>query len=328
MLMTNWEELIDFADRRNFEVNDFKQTYSTVTKEEVKNFQTQIKEEYEKYMQKGPGTSNVSLEEGVQLLTESKEKINQFNKKREENVSAEKLFNLEISKYPELIAMEELNKKYDKIYDVFNDYNKKVEEFSAMSWTKMDAQQLITAAEHFFKVVSRLGNNLEKAESMPPYNKLKETIFGFKESLPLIEMLKNPAIQERHWKRIMEETGKDLGDINLKTLTLAKVFQLELQNFEDKVTEICLEAKEEAKNEDNLQKIEQAWKITNFTVGIYVKNGIERGHYIGSVEEISQTLEDNILILQSLAASKYVRSIKTRVSQWEKDLNTIADVKD
>ena len=39
LLMTNWEELIDFADRRNFEVNDFKQTYSTVTKEEVKNFQ-------------------------------------------------------------------------------------------------------------------------------------------------------------------------------------------------------------------------------------------------------------------------------------------------
>jgi translation initiation factor IF-2 len=80
------------------------------------------------------------------------------------------------------------------------------------------------------------------------------------------------------------------------------------------VTEICIEAKEEAKNEDNIQKIEQAWKITNFKVGIYEKNGIVRGHYIGSVEEISQTLEDNILILQSLSASKYVRSIKTRVS--------------
>jgi len=59
-----------------------------------------------------------------------------------------------------------------------------------------------------------------------------------------------------------------------------------------------------------------------------MKNGMERGHYIGSVEEISQTLEDNILILQSLAASKYIRSIKTRVAQWEKDLNIIADVKD
>ena len=81
---------------------------------------------------------------------------------------------------------------------------------------------------------------------------MRETIVGFKESLPLIEMLKSPAIQDRHWKRIMEETGKDLGDINLKTLTLSKVFELELQNFEDKVTDICVEAKEELKNEENI----------------------------------------------------------------------------
>lgn len=244
--MSNWEELVDFADRRNFEVNDFKQTYSTVTKEEVKAFQQTIKEEYERYLSKGPGlNNNGSLDEGVELLKQSKEKVAEFNKKREENVSAEKLFNLEISKYPELIAMEELNKKYDKVYDVYNNYHKRVEEFSAMPFLKMDAQVLISSTEQFYKDVMRLGSKLEKAESMPPYIKLKETIFGFKESLPLIEMLRNPAIQERHWKRIMEETGKGMGDINLKTLTLGKVFAFELQNFEDKVTEICIEAKEE-----------------------------------------------------------------------------------
>jgi hypothetical protein len=79
--------------------------------------------------------------------------------------------------------------------------------------------------------------------------KLKTTIIGFKESLPLIEKLKHPSVQERHWKKIMEETGKDLGEINLKTITLSKVFELQLQYFEDKVNEICVEAKEEDKNE-------------------------------------------------------------------------------
>jgi hypothetical protein len=62
-------------------------------------------------------------------------------------------------------------------------------------------------------------------------------------------MLKHPSVQERHWKRIMEETGKETGDVNLKTMTLNKVFELELQNFEEKVTDICIEAKEELKNE-------------------------------------------------------------------------------
>lgn len=125
-LMTNWEDLIDAADQKNFEMNEFKQTYSTVTKEDVKNFQKTISDEYEKYKSKGPGTNNVSLEEGVELLKQSKETIIKHNRKREENVSAEKLFNLPISKYPELIAMEEMNKKYDLVYNVFNEFDKKV----------------------------------------------------------------------------------------------------------------------------------------------------------------------------------------------------------
>jgi hypothetical protein len=48
----------------------------------------------------------------------------------------------------------------------------------------------------------------------------------------------------------MEETGKEAADINLKTMTLSKVFELELQFHEDKVMEIVQEAKEEAKNEE------------------------------------------------------------------------------
>jgi hypothetical protein len=49
---------------------------------------------------------------------------------------------------------------------------------------------------------------------------------------------------------------------------------------------------------------------------------------IKNPETTRQLLEDNILILQSLSGSKYVRAIKARVTQWEKDLNTISDVID
>jgi dynein heavy chain len=34
------------------------------------------------------------------------------------------------------------------------------------------------------------------------------------------------------------------------------------------------------------------------------------------------------MTLQSVGASKYARSVKQRVAQWEKDLNTISDVID
>ena len=122
---------------------------------------------------------------------------------------------------------------------------------------------------------------------MFPFTKLRDTILGFKESLPLIEMLRNPAIKERHWKRIMEETGKATGEINIKTMTLGKVFDLELQHFEDKVTEICVEAGEEERNENNLQQIEEAWKKTNFDIGDYkLKGSDQKGYVLKSTDEI------------------------------------------
>ena len=114
--MTNWQELLEFADKKDFDVNDFKKNFAEVTKQEVETFKGKIKDEYDQYMSKGPGTPSVSLEEGAELLAASKDKIRSFNRIREENVLAEKLFNLPISKFPELIAMEEANKKYDLIY--------------------------------------------------------------------------------------------------------------------------------------------------------------------------------------------------------------------
>jgi dynein heavy chain len=138
-LMINWEELLDFADKKDFEANSIKKSFAEVTKNDVETFKKKIKDEYETYLQNGPGTSSVSLERGMELLQASKLKIKQFNQDREENVLAEKLFNLEISKYPELIAMEEANKKYDEVYSVFDDYQKKIKDFSSMSWSKLDA---------------------------------------------------------------------------------------------------------------------------------------------------------------------------------------------
>lgn len=150
-LMIEWSELLDFADRKDFDMNEFKTNFAEVSKQEVEAFKVKIKEEYESYLQKGPGTSSVSLEEGVELLNSSKEKVRIFNKTREELVLSEKLFNLPISKYPELIAMDESNKKYDQIYSIFKDHQSSLSDFSSMSWSKLDASILVGSAEKFEK---------------------------------------------------------------------------------------------------------------------------------------------------------------------------------
>jgi len=95
----------------------------------------------------------------------------------------------------------------------------------------------------------------------------------------------------------MEETGKDIGEINLKTITLSKVFELELHNHQEKVDEIVNEAKEEAQNEEQMAKIQQTWNNTSLDIVLYKKGNDVRGYSIKSPEEIRQILEDNIMTL-------------------------------
>ena len=265
--------MLDLANRKDHEVIKYKQAYATITKENVNKFKKELEEAYERYRAHGPGAAHISLEEGCELLASSKEQCGVYKAQKDENVLSETLFDLEISNYQSLNDMIEKNKVYDMIYDIYKKHRESVKEWSMTPWSKLEISILQNGAEQHEKLVMRLQRTLPNADSYNPLVLLKKTVVGFKNGLPLISELRHPAVQERHWKRIMEETEKDLGEINLKTITLAKVFELELQNYQDKVTEICKEAKEEAKNEEVIFKIDAIWKATSFELLPYRRNG-------------------------------------------------------
>lgn len=58
----------------------------------------------------------MDLDQGLELLEVYKQKTQELNEKKEELVLAEKLFNLDISNFPKLVAIEEENKKLSVLY--------------------------------------------------------------------------------------------------------------------------------------------------------------------------------------------------------------------
>lgn len=84
--------------------------FAEVTKKEVLEFKDNIKLLYKEYKASGPGAESTSLDKGLESLSEYKTVVAELNAKREELVKAEKLFNLPISSFPELVAIEEENK--------------------------------------------------------------------------------------------------------------------------------------------------------------------------------------------------------------------------
>ena len=77
-----------------------------------------------------------------------------------------------------------------------------VSEFSAVYWTKLDIESLQKASEDFDKRVRRMPKDVKEIGEIPAFNKLEQIVTDFKNSVPLIQSLKHPAIKAIHWKSL------------------------------------------------------------------------------------------------------------------------------
>ena len=59
-----------------------------------------------------------------------------------------------------------------------------------------------------------------------------------------------------------------------------------------------------------------------------MKGTSDRGHILGSVDEVLQTLDDNAMQLQGMSASRFVGPFFNAVQNWEKSLSHISEVLD
>lgn len=61
------------------------------------------------------------MDDGLRLIDYYKERIVELNRRKEELVLAEKLFNLDISNFPELVNIDVENKQLQPLYDLYRD---------------------------------------------------------------------------------------------------------------------------------------------------------------------------------------------------------------
>merc|ERR1712113_492794 len=108
---------------------------------------------------------------------------------------------------------------------------------------------------------------------------------------------------------LMTIAAMDTTDFDIKKMTLNSVFAMQLHRFEEEVNDIVVTAQNELKIESELAKIETCWRNMSF-----MPNGMKpykgdpsnpRGWILLPQEEMRQTLEDHVLTLQSMGASKY-----------------------
>uniref|UniRef100_A0A803VTG4 Dynein axonemal heavy chain 1 n=1 Tax=Ficedula albicollis TaxID=59894 RepID=A0A803VTG4_FICAL len=139
----------------------------------------------------------------------------------------------------------------------------------------------------------------------------RDKMDDFKQYVPLIQGLRNPGMRPRHWE-VLSNLVK--ADVELEpSMTFGHCLELNLQDHMESVLKVA----ETASKEYSLNKIESEWKSVSFVVMLY-KN--TKTYILKSTDDISQLLDDHIVLVQSMSFSPFKKPFEERMNLWETKL--------
>ena len=132
---------------------------------------------------------------------------------------------------------------------------------------------------------------------------------GFPQDIiPVIRILCNPGIRQRHWDAMSAIANRDLTPDS--GTSLSKVLQLNLSPYMEQFEAISLGASKEHSLEVNLIKMREDWKDVCFTLTPYRDHGFS---ILASVDDIQQQLDDQIVKTQTMRGSPYIKPFETQL---------------
>lgn len=142
------------------------------------------------------------------------------------------------------------------------------------------------------------------------------TITDFANLLPIIEYLKNPALQQTHKDQIELLLGAKIFDTD--DFTFKKLFDLHAFNFGDQINTISTQSANEQTLSDMLAKVKSDIDSLQFAVSPF--KGIKNSFVLGGFEEIFLVIENSITIISSIRSSHYISQFRKEADDWIRSL--------
>ena len=161
------------------------------------------------------------------------------------------IFNIEHTKYLDLALVEKENSSLLQIWNIKQEWDKQWDTWKVINFEDLNFKEMEdTSSEIIFKV-----NQLSKEEKKWKVSEvIYDRIYVFLGTIPLITMLRDESMRDRHWKELRVEVKEDF-DENSPEFTLEKVFSLNLLQHQEKIEEICSHARQQLKIEKSLDNI-------------------------------------------------------------------------
>ncbi|XP_018316536.1 dynein heavy chain 8, axonemal [Mycetomoellerius zeteki] len=269
----------------------------------------------------GPMVEGIPAKEASERVILFQARFEELWERYETYSSGESLFGIEVTEYPALQQRKKEINLLQKLYTLYLQVMRTIDSYYDIPWSEIDIESIITELADFQNKCRKLPKTMRE---WPAYVDLKKKIDDFNEMCPLLEMMANKAMKDRHWEKL-SKLCQYFFDVKSETFTLANVMQAPLLKYKDDVEDICISAVKEQDIEFKLKQVIADWAVINLQFSYFKQRGKLLLKGIETAEIIA-LLEDSLMIISSLLANRYNVPFKKEIQLWQTKLSNTSEI--
>ncbi|KAK5669543.1 hypothetical protein QVD99_003934 [Batrachochytrium dendrobatidis] len=236
----------------------------------------------------------------------------------------EQLFGWPETSYPQRKQIMAALEPFQALYTTAVTFQKSYKKWMDGNLLELDAEQIEQEVDSLKRDMYRvLGALVQDSAPQNIAKAVKEKIDEFMVNIPLIHVLCNPGMRDRHWTKMSAAAEFEIRPDG--SASLRKMLKMNLEQFLVPFQEISDFASKEYTLEKNMSKMFQEWEPLEFILIAYRETGT---HILASVDEAQQLLDDQIVKTQSMRGSPYIKPFEQQIKEWEHKLLTTQEIID
>ncbi|KAF6029438.1 DNAH3 [Bugula neritina] len=266
------------------------------------------------------------MKNNVELLDRLESDLTQARDELEQINMEEKLLEFEQTAFPQVQAMFQSKDPYDKLWRTAYSFTQKHEKWQHGPFQAMNAEDIDNDVNDMWRLMYKLNKTFSDIVGPRTVaDKIRRKIEQFKAHLPLLHVICNPGIRDRHWERMSDIVQADIKPQEETSLMNMVEIGLSDPKVIEKLEEISGAASKEYSLEKAMEKMKLEWKDMVFEFIAYRDTGVS---ILSSVDDIQVLLDDHIIKAQTMRGSPFIKPFEQEMKEWEEKLVMMQDILD
>ncbi|GKT29750.1 Dynein axonemal heavy chain 6, partial [Aduncisulcus paluster] len=261
---------------------------------------------------------NCQFSEAVEKLDEMFELFSDFKKRSKEYLKYQQALGMEPASFNLLDDSFNECSMHRSVWHSLRDWDTKSKEWRGEGFRAVDADGVTLEVQAFYKLSVRAERQLNDTKVV---GVLRSRVDEFKKALPAISDLRNPALVQRHLDRVWELLGEP--EQGQDAVTVGWLIAQDVVRHRDAISTISAEASNEAALKDMLEGVKVKWNDMDFIVLSHGGGGDK--YILGAVDDIIALMDDHLVTLNTMLASRYIAAVEAEVSEMQKRLSLLSD---